>query len=65
MTAHGMVLSKLDQKNADDNYSSLSASAVVMIPSLYFSSMPLLHVDQNPKTTFYIFLIFGTVCTSS
>ena len=62
--AHGMVSLKLDPKNVDD-YSSLSASAVVMIPSLCFSSMPLLPVDQNPKTTFCIFLIFGTVCTSS
>ena len=58
MTVHGMVLLKLDQKNVDD-YSSLLSAVVVMIPSLYFSSMPLLPVDQNPRTTFYIFLIFG------
>ena len=54
-----MVLLKLNPKNADDYSSLLFASAVVMIPSLYFSSMPLLPVDQNPKMTFYILLIFG------
>ena len=61
MTVHGMVLKlKLDQKNVDD-YSSLLSASAVMIPSPCFSSMPLLHVDQNPKTTFYIFLMISFV----